>query len=73
MLCVRKENIRVVAIIVSRKERREREGLISPTVHAGAGEVVSIRYDKRTQRQNGKHIYYIATDYWHASALSCRA
>ena len=28
MLCVRKENIRVVAIIVSRKERRERKGLI---------------------------------------------
>ena len=66
---VQKQNICVVVICLTQRAQRTQR-FNSPTVHASAGVVASIRYDKRTQRQNGKQIYYTITC---TSATSCRA
>lgn len=51
ILCVRKQNIRVV-VIISRKERKERRVLVS-LLFTLTLEMSQFHYDRRTQRQGG--------------------
>ena len=69
---VQKQNICMVAICLTQRAQRTQR-FNSPYCSRWRWRGRKFHCDGRAQRQDGKRIYYIATDYWHTSAFSCRA